>query len=427
VHSPDDVRAAISRAKLLGTKVSIAGTRHTAGGQSVFPGSINLDMTTLNRMQLLPDGKGVRVEAGANWAQVQAYLSTHGRAVKVMQAENVFSVGGTIGANAHGHVAGSPPFISSVRSIRLMNADGEIQTVSRTENPELFKHVVGGYGLFGVVLDVDLDTVENAPSKLDVQSVPLLQMPARLQALSKEPGVELAYGRPNPNFDGTGFVFTVRKYDGPKAKAPKGLAAIKAKALAEMEKLSREMGKDGPAGLEARWWVEKQNMKREVTGPLTQFMSRNVDMLKQYWFNEGQYSDGIQIPFIPEKNVPRFVEGLKALQKKDGIYSSSATMRYVGKDHDSALPYAKQDSYGFVLYFTQPISGEGAKKAERFNQELLDLTLSCGGTFYLPQNRDATPEQFAAAYPEGRAFFEAKRRYDPKEIFNNGFYAKYGS
>ena len=53
------------------------------------------------------------------------------------------------------------PFGSTVRSIRLMLADGQIVNCSRTENPELFGLAMGGYGLVGVILDLEADMVEN--------------------------------------------------------------------------------------------------------------------------------------------------------------------------------------------------------------------------------------------------------------------------
>jgi len=42
-----------------------------------------------------------------------------------------------------------------------MNQSGEILNCSREENPELFKLVIGGYGLFGIILDVKLKVADN--------------------------------------------------------------------------------------------------------------------------------------------------------------------------------------------------------------------------------------------------------------------------
>ena len=61
----------------------------------------------------------------------------------------------------------------------------------------------------------------------------------------------------------------------------------------------------------------------------------------------------------------------------------------------------------------------------RVTRELIDLTNSLNGRFYLPYQLHYTPEQLESAYPEISAFFEAKKQYDPDELFTNTFYEKY--
>src|SRR5437660_314829 len=80
------------------------------------------------------------------------YLDRRRHSVAVMQSDNTFSVGGSLSVNCHGWQFGRPPIASTVESLRLMQADGSIVRCSRTENPELFSLVLGGYGLFGIIL-----------------------------------------------------------------------------------------------------------------------------------------------------------------------------------------------------------------------------------------------------------------------------------
>src|SRR6266487_6546816 len=113
-----------------------------------------LDMTGFKRMSLDEAAKVLTVQTGATWHDIQNFL--HPRfAVKAMQSTDIFSVGGSISVNAHGmdHTVGA--LGKTVRSIRLMLPDGSIKKLSRTENPELFNLVIGGYGLFGVMLDAE--------------------------------------------------------------------------------------------------------------------------------------------------------------------------------------------------------------------------------------------------------------------------------
>lgn len=63
----------------------------------------------------------------------------------------------------------------------------------------------------------------------------------------------------------------------------------------------------------------------------------------------------------------------------------------------------------------------------KLTQELLGLALACGGTYYLPYRPHATREQFLQGYPMGGQFFELKRKFDPKGVFENEFSRKYGA
>ena len=66
------------------------------------------------------------------------------------------TLGGALAANVHGRGLALRPIIGDVVSFTLMDADGNLRTCSRTENSELFRLVIGGYGLFGVVTRVRL-------------------------------------------------------------------------------------------------------------------------------------------------------------------------------------------------------------------------------------------------------------------------------
>ena len=108
VQSDDDVRAALAYARESGLKVSVAGVRHSMGGQAFAPGALLLDMRGFNRIRLDAERRVVTVQSGATWHDIQ--LQLHPRfAVQAMQSTDIFSVGGSISVNAHGmdHRSGS--------------------------------------------------------------------------------------------------------------------------------------------------------------------------------------------------------------------------------------------------------------------------------------------------------------------------------
>jgi FAD/FMN-containing dehydrogenase len=114
----------LARSKRL--RVAIAGARHSMGGHTIYPEGITLDMLPFNRMELNAETQTLRVGAGATWSEIVPYLDSHGYSVAIMQSNNNFSVGGSLSVNCHGWQHNQPPIASTVKSFRLMKADGAV-------------------------------------------------------------------------------------------------------------------------------------------------------------------------------------------------------------------------------------------------------------------------------------------------------------
>src|SRR2546427_330689 len=151
VTSEGDVANALQFARENGLKVTAAGQRHSMGGQTFVKGGLVLDMRGLNRITLDKAKKIVNVQSGAVWADVQRVLDGEGLSVKAMQSINIFSVGGTLSVNAHGIAHRPGPIAPTVRALRVMQSNGEVMTATPTRNGQLFRHVLGGQGMFGAV------------------------------------------------------------------------------------------------------------------------------------------------------------------------------------------------------------------------------------------------------------------------------------
>ena len=78
-----------------------------------------------------------------------------------------------------------------------------------------------------------------------------------------------------------------------------------------------------------------------------------------------------------------------------------------------------------VLYFNQRTDAEGNARMARLTSDLIDLTQAQGGRFFLPYQLHYTPAQLERSYPEIRAFFAAKRKWDPEGRFSNSWYERY--
>ena len=161
------VRAIIHRARKQGKCISVAGGRHAMGGQQFGSDTLLIDVRKLNRVVSFDREQGIiEAEAGIEWPElINSYLSKQaangegwGIAQKQTGADRL-TISGTMAANAHGRGLKLKPFIQDVESFALVDATGTPQTCSRTENSELFRLVIGGYGLFGVVTSARLRLV----------------------------------------------------------------------------------------------------------------------------------------------------------------------------------------------------------------------------------------------------------------------------
>jgi len=130
---------------------------------------------------------------------------------------------------------------------------------------------------------------------------------------------------------------------------------------------------------------------------------------------------------VPRHRVVGFVDAMRAVLAKRKPNLLNVTVRGVNRDDDAFLRYADGDMVAFVMLFVQEKTAEGEAEMALLTQELVEAALAHEGRHYLPYRLHATPGQFERAYPQARAFFELKRRYDPDELFQNQFYIRYGA
>ncbi|HWB60501.1 MAG TPA: FAD-binding oxidoreductase, partial [Chthoniobacteraceae bacterium] len=217
-------------------KISISGAKHSMGGHTLYPGGIALDMLGFDAMSLDEEKRILTVGAGARWSQVIPFLDQRGFAVDVMQSSNDFTVGGSLSVNCHGWQPHSPPIDSTVESFRIITAEGKILRCSRTENTELFSLALGGYGLFGIILDADLRVAPNVFYTSTRYKVKPADYAALYEKVARgDPSVGLSYGRISiapASFLDDAFIVVLKK-------DPDGGIAKNTLAIAEPHRLER--------------------------------------------------------------------------------------------------------------------------------------------------------------------------------------------
>lgn len=434
-ESEAEVAAALAYARVNRLTVSPAGVKHSMGGQAFRQGGLVLDMRRYNAIRLDRAARTMRVGAGASWHDIQNAI--HPRfAVKAMQSTDIFSVGGSISVNAHGmdHQAGA--LMDSVRSLRMMLADGSIVTASRTENPELFRHAIGGYGLFGVILEAELDVVPNDIYASERRILSYRDFPARFAEIARDREIALMYAHlstaPGSLLDET-IVYTYRRTADQSAERPP-LGEV---SNTKLRRLTVNLSKRGSVFQSLRWWAEKSLEPRfeSCTVQRSQAMgdgeaclvSRNDPMHDSvaYLRNDLPHeTDILHEYFVPRDRLVPFIDGLRALVRAREATLVNASIRAVSAE-DNALSYAPREAFSVVLYLNQSTDAEGTERMRALTSDLIELTLRQGGRFFLPYQLHYTPAQLERSYPEIRSFFAAKAQWDPSGLFSNTWHARY--
>lgn len=438
VRAVDDIRTALTFARKNGLKVSIAGVKHSMGGQAFARKALVLDMTRFNRMSLDEKNKILTVQSGATWHDIQSFL--HPRfAVKAMQSTDIFTVGGSIAVNAHGmdHRAGSVG--RTVRSMRVLLADGSIRTLSRTEHPRLFRLVVGGYGLFGVILDADIEVTENAVYRSERRIIGYKEFPAVFNdeiLPAREYGLMYGHLSTAPqSFLDEMILYTYKEVGDSGA----GIPPLGEVSGVKLRRFVFNLSKHGPLAMRLKWFAEKYVEPKLESCPVSRnqamgegeacLVSRNQPMHDSvtYLKNdlEGE-TDILQEYFIPRSQFIAFVDGMRKVLEDNRANLLNASVRVVHRE-DNFLNYAPADMFAIVLYLNQTTDREGHERMGTLTRDLIDLTADLGGRFFLPYQLHYTGEQLSRSYPEIQEFFEAKKQYDPTALFTNTFYEKYSS
>jgi FAD/FMN-containing dehydrogenase len=401
--------------------VSIAGARHSMGGQTIAPGGIRINMLPLKSMTLDEKTDLLHVDAGALWADVVPYLDHYGRSVGVMQSDNNFTVGGSLSVNCHGWQYGRPPIASTVESFHLMTANGAVLRCSRTENKELFSLALGGYGLFGIILDADLHVVKNVRLRMEQVVVPLDDAMALFDSKLHDRGTpSMFFARlnitPKRMFDDV-LIGTFYSEPGeiPKLTNPKFLPLRRTI-------FRGSVGSD--FGKELSWKAETK-AAQHLAGSVfsrNQILNESAD-----WFldHSDTTTDILHEYFLPRDRAVPFLKLAKTIIRAHHEDLLNVTVREVQADNDTFLRYADQSVVAFVLFFSQSRTASADKDMELLTRELIDAALRFGGRYYLPYRLHASGEEFRAAYPQGEDFFRLKRKYDPDSLFENELYLKY--
>jgi FAD/FMN-containing dehydrogenase len=403
--------------------ISIGGGRYSMGGQTATDGAIQIDMRQFNRvLAFSKERKEITVETGITWRSLQEYIDPYDLSVQIMQSYDNFTVGGALSVNAHGRYVGLGPMVLSVASIRLVLADGEIVTASPDKNRELFYGAIGGYGALGVIVEATLRLTDNV--HVERQSI--------VMALAAYRAYFDQYVRSNPdvifhNADLYPTAYdTIRISSFVKTTKPVTVKVRLSDAHADFSREKRVMRiiADWPGGKWVRQHiVDPWLFRGECVEWRNYEASYDVNSLEPASRDKSTYV--LQEYFVPIGRLEIFVPKMAEVLKRHHVNAINVSIRYARPDPGTLLAWARSDVFSYVLYYKQGTSAEDRREVGVWTRELINAAIEQGGTYYLPYQIWATPEQFHAAYPGADRLFDLKRRVDPTDKFRNRLWDAY--
>ena len=154
-ESADDVVAIVAFARDRGFRLTTQSTGHFANTLDSFDDTILVKTSRLRGLEIDPETRTARVEAGVLWGEVSLAAAEHGLAALSGSSPDVGVVGYTLGgglgwlARRYGLAA------NSVLAVELVTADGRRVRTDTDNEPDLFWALRGGGGSFGIVTAIE--------------------------------------------------------------------------------------------------------------------------------------------------------------------------------------------------------------------------------------------------------------------------------
>lgn len=416
------IRQELAQARSEGRPVNVGAARHSMGGQAIPRDGTAITFEN-GAIELDTEAQTYHVHAGARWSQVISKLDPAGWSPKVMQSNNDFGVAATFSVNAHGWPVPFGPMGATVRSLRMILPNGEVATCSPSENTDLFNLAMGGYGLIGIIVDMEVEMVQNSRLIPNFEVMEASDFSGAFQQALNDPQVTMAYGRLNverARFFEKALLVTYRETED---QSDLPLAAGSGWMAHAASRIYRaQLGNEALKSF--RWWNETRlgpaigsgaaTRNSLINEPVVTLDDRNpdrVDILHEYFVGFDAYDAFLKVcrELIPAS----FQEFL------------NVTLRYVAQDNQSTLAYATEPRIAAVMSFSQELTKRGEADMARMTRDLIARIVDIGGAYYLPYRPHATIDQLTTAYPTAEAFARAKRELDPQLVLRNNLWDSY--
>jgi FAD/FMN-containing dehydrogenase len=417
VVAPTTLDELISTVKSAHGPVSIAGSRHSMGGQTATEGAVQIDMRRFDQvLAFSAERKEITVQAGITWRKIQEFIDPHNLSVMIMQTYDNFTVGGSLSVNAHGRYIGLGPIVLSVNSIKIVLANGEVVTATPSDHSDVFYGAIGGYGAIGVIAEATLQLTDDVPVERETQVMSVDQY-SRYFADRVRGNARVIFHNADifPNAFDTVRAISFLATDKPVTVADRLVPADKHywRYRAAFNVISEASG--------GKWFRQHIIDPLLFEGNCVEWRNyeASLDTRELEPASRATSTYVLQEYFVPVNQLTNFIPRMAAVLNDHHVNVINISIRHSKQDPGTLMAWARTEVFAFVLYYKQGTTPSDRKAVGEWTRELIDAAISFGGTYYLPYQIHATKAQFLAAYPQAERFFELKKKLDPEYKFRN--------
>jgi decaprenylphospho-beta-D-ribofuranose 2-oxidase len=374
------------------------------------PGAPVAGSRLADRVLALDPERGVlRAEAGISLLRLHRLLLPRGLRVPVVPGTSLVTLGGMVAADVHGknhHVAGS--IGDHVRALRMRLADGSIVEARAPEHADLLRATIGGMGLTGHILEVEIDLVRIASPWMVEENEAFPDLESLLAALPRDSKAwpytvawadALAGGRSR----GRGIVSRGRWAE--PGEAPEGVPAL---------------GHGAPVPFDVPWLPRfgvglYNRLRYAVLGRMERLRAVSpyasfhpLDVVADWNRVYGRHGFTQHQCVIPREAGTEPVRELFRVLERTGASSYLTVIKDFGGEGRGLLSFPRP---GITVCLDLPLADARTRPAV---EALNEVVIAAGGRIYLAKDQLTEAAQFRRLEPRLEAFQAARRRFDPQ-------------
>ena len=409
-----------------GTSLIPRGAGRAYGDAALNQDNRVVDVQRLNRILAFdPESGLLRCEAGVTLGEIIEVFLRRGYFPPVVPGTQFVTLGGSVAADVHGKSHHRDSSLAThVTSFDLMLASGEVKRCSREENAELFWATVGGMGLTGVILEVEMRMRRMESAWLDGEIAVAANLDEAIEIFER---TERQYG------------YSLAWIDCAGGRGSLGRSVINLGNVASREALPRALRQhplEVPRKLTPTVPINLPNFTLSSLGIKTfnsaiYALNRKGPRLFDYQFfffpldsihhwNRIYGKRGFvqyQCVWPLKESRAGLIETLEAIAKWGGGSFLTVLKKFGVQDGMMSFPMP-----GYTLALDFPVT----RGLMEFLDGLDEMVVKRGGRVYLAKDARMKPEVFRAMYPNLGQWQQVKNAVDPQNRFSSNLARRVG-